>query len=90
MMPHPLDEYEPTPEDVVGVLSKALAEKAQTIRRLRKIIAALLAGLRLARTAIASLPRDALDIGGDGMTHWSIRDELLAKLDAAIGKGEAT
>jgi len=48
-MPHPLDEYEPTPEDVAGVLSKALAEKAQTIR-----------------------------------------DELLAKLDAAIGKGEAT
>ena len=89
-MAHPLDEYEPTPEDVAGVLSKAFAEKAQTIRRLRKIIAGLRDELKLARAAIAGLDRDALGIGGDGVTHWSIRDELVAKLDAAIGKGEAT
>ncbi len=37
-----------------------------------------------ARNAIASLDRDILGIGGDGLTHWSIRDELVANIDAAL------
>lgn len=33
-MTHPLDEYVPTPEDIIHIQSKALDEKAQTIHRL--------------------------------------------------------
>ena len=34
-MAHTLDEYEPTPADVIHVQGKALDEQAQTIRTLR-------------------------------------------------------
>ena len=51
-MAHPLDKWEPSPEDVIHIQSKALDEKAQTVYRLerenedlRTINAALLATL---------------------------------------------
>jgi len=54
-MAHTLDEYEPTPADVIHIQSKALDEKAQTVYRLeqenkdlRTINADLLAACRLA------------------------------------------
>ena len=46
----------------------------------------LLAMLSESRNAIASLPMDALGVGGDGMTHWAIRDELLDNIDRVIAQ----
>lgn len=50
----------------------------------------LLVACRAARDAIASLELDALGIGNSdgGRTHWYIRDELLANIDAAIAAAE--
>ncbi len=47
---------------------------------------ALLAMCEAAREALGSLEPDALGIGGDGVTHWYIRDELVANLDSEIAK----
>ena len=35
-MAHPLDKWEPSPEDVIHIQSKALDEKAQTVYRLER------------------------------------------------------
>ena len=50
----------------------------------------LLARLKQARDAIASLPGDALgvEVAGDGRSHWHIKDELMGYIDAAIAQAE--
>jgi len=40
--------------------------------------------LQRAFDAVASLEHDALGVGGEGTTHWYIRDELLSEIAAAL------
>lgn len=51
--------------------------------RAEKRIAELEAALKDARSAIYSLPDDALGFGGDEYNGWSIKHELLYKIDKA-------
>lgn len=59
------------------------------IRRLQKQVDDLLARLKKARTAIASLDKDALGIACTAEGYFvSVRDELLRLIDKDIAKAE--
>ena len=70
------DEHTQHAEVIIGYQDKSAAQ-AVTIARLRKALA-------LAITAIDSLPQDVLGVGGNGMTHWWVKDELLEDLRGAL------
>ena len=39
------------------------------------------------RKAIANVPdKSVFGIGGEGMTHWLVADELLSRIDEALGE----
>ena len=39
------------------------------------------------RKAIANVPdKSVFGIGGEGMTHWLLADELLSRIDEALGE----
>jgi hypothetical protein len=45
--------------------------------------------LRECRSAIEQVPdKEVFGIGGVGMTHWYLADELVSNIDIAIGEGE--
>lgn len=53
-----------------------------------ELIRDLLEALKVAHAAISTLDEDELGTGFEGEAEWSIRDEVLAKLAAAIVKAE--
>ncbi len=63
-------------------------ERNQANARLISAAPELYDALLEARKAIASIPKDAFGIGGEGETHWYLVDELLHQIDMAIAKAE--
>jgi len=61
--------------------SKSIPSLESDVLKLRKT-------LNKAISAIGSLERESLGVGGSGITHWSIRDELLEDLNQVLNETE--
>lgn len=76
--------------DETSMLGEKLEACADAWEAERKDNAALRELLCQCRSAIVNVPdKKVFGIGGDGMTHWYLADELVANIDAALASKES-
>jgi len=69
---------------LVGILERHLRALEAKIAELEQANAVMREALEDARSAISTLPIDALGTGRSGELEWPIRDELLDKITKAL------